>query len=172
MGGAEKKKTHLPIQTLFMKFRAAKVWSYPTQSVPESSRFAFGSGLGILIGSPGGSLGSHQPPVVTTEAARSDCWIRQGRFSRRAAANHTPKTWGISDIFQGTKQCLMKVHLYKPLYKKRGKSILRLALYFCNSMLEFTSDLFDFHYFCRRQIWLAYLCVGTTCCCRNCKCRL
>ena len=56
MGGAEKKNTPA-IQTLFMPFPVAKVWSYPTQSVPESSRFAFGSGLGILIGSPGGHWG-------------------------------------------------------------------------------------------------------------------
>lgn len=57
MGGAGQKK-HLPFKhTLFMPFLVAKVWSYPTQSVPESSRFAFGSGLGILIGSPGGHWG-------------------------------------------------------------------------------------------------------------------
>lgn len=57
MGGAEKKNTPANSNTLHEVGPVAKVWSYPTQSVPESSRFAFGSGLGILIGSPGGHWG-------------------------------------------------------------------------------------------------------------------
>ena len=59
MGGAQKKKKHtVKTHTLHEVGPVAKVWSYPTQSVPESSRFAFGSGLGILIGSLGGHWGS------------------------------------------------------------------------------------------------------------------
>lgn len=127
VGPKNQKKTPA-VQTLFMKFRAAKVWSYPTQSVPESSRFAFGSGLGILIGSPGGHWGS-----PATGCYDWGCQVGLLNSSRtwpvtRRSESFPENMGNFFDIFQGTKQCLREVHLYKPLFKKRGKSILKLAL--------------------------------------------
>lgn len=117
MGGAKKK--HLLIQILFMPFLVAKVWSYPTQSVPESSRFAFGSGLGILIGSLGGHWGVTSHRLLQLRLPGRIAEFVKDVFPAQRRSESYPENMRISDIFQGTKQCLVKVHLYKPLSKKR-----------------------------------------------------
>lgn len=154
MGGAKKKK-HLPIHTLFMKLdllpRFGPIPPNLCRSLPA---------LPLVVGWE--SLSGHWG--VTGESPATGCYnwgcqvglLNSSRtfFPHSAAANHTPKIWELAIFFKEPSSASWKFICTSHFPKKRGKSILRLALYFCNSMLEFTSDLFDFHYFCRRQVCL------------------
>lgn len=114
-----KKKTPANTHTLHEVGPVAKVWSYPTQSVPESSRFAFGSGLGILIGSLGGHWGVTSHRLLQLRLPGRIAEFVKDVFPAQRRSESYPENMRISDIFQGTKQCLVKVHLYKPLSKKK-----------------------------------------------------
>ena len=150
MGGAGQKKKHLPAPTLFMPFPVAKVWSYPTQSVPESSRFAFGSGLGILIGSPGGHWGftSHRllrlrlpgriaefVKDVTRDPPQRIIPRKYGEFFRYFSRNQA--------VPQGSSFVQATLQKKRQEYSEIGYNMFAILCW---------NSLFDFHYFCRRQI--------------------
>lgn len=72
------------------------------------------------------SLSGHRG--VTGESPATGCYnwgcqvglLNSSRtFFPQSRSESYPEKMGISDIFQGTKQCLVKVHLYKPLSKKK-----------------------------------------------------